>query len=177
MLKVQEFQELTGLQYLKAEIACKHDKAYEKKQWNERLEHFEELDLNCKKTMKNASNPVGLRAAVIALEAANRAEASGFMISLDASSSGLQLLALLVSCPISWKLCGGDENILDSYANIYATMDIGDSLSRKDVKEAIMTALYASTAMPKAIFGENINDFYDTMEIMAPGAWDLNLGA
>jgi len=30
--------------------------------------------------------------------------------------------------------------------------------------------------MPEAIFGENINLFYETMEHMAPGAWDLNLG-
>lgn len=36
--------------------------------------------------------------------------------------------------------------------------------------------VYGSTATPKAIFGEDVDVFYDTMEKMAPGAWDLNLG-
>ena len=176
MLKVQEFQTLTGIEYVMADIACKHDKAFEKKQWNERLAHFSQIDFNDKATFKKASDPIGLRAACLALEAFKQDKASGYMISLDASSSGMQLLSILVSCPISWKLCGGDENILDSYTYIYTSMGIANTLDRKDVKQSIMTALYGSTATPQAVFGDNIDLFYETMEHMAPGAWDLNLG-
>lgn len=176
MLKVQNFRELTGLEYLMADIACHHDKAFEKKGWNERLAHFSELDLTDPKTFSEASNPIGLRAAYIALEDTMKGKPSGYTISLDASSSGLQLLSLLVSCPTSWKLCGGDENILDAYAHIYRQMDLGDSIDRKAVKQSIMTALYGSTATPKAVFSDNVDIFYDTMEMIAPGAWDLNLG-
>ena len=176
MLKVQEFQELTGTQYLMADIACKHDKAYEKRNWNERLAHFQEIDFMNPKTFTEASNPIGLRAAAIALNAGMQGEDIGYMISLDAASSGLQLLSLLVSCPISWKLCGGDENILDAYTEIFMNMNTGMNLDRKDVKQSIMTALYGSEATPKAVFGEDVDVFYETMEKMAPGAWDLNLG-
>lgn len=176
MLKVQQFQNLTGLQYLMADIACMHDKAYEKQQWVDRLNHFAEIDFSNPKTFKNASNPIGLRAAMVAYNKAMQGLPSGYMISLDASSSGMQLLSLLVSCPVSWKLCGGDENILDSYTHIYHSMGTGIGLERKDVKQSIMTALYGSTATPKAVFGDDIDLFYETMEHMAPGAWDLNLG-
>lgn len=176
MLKLQEFRELTGLEYLKADIACKHDKAYEKLGWDERLAHFDEIDFTDSKTFKKATNPVGLRAAYVAYTHAAMGKPSGYMISLDAASSGLQLLSLLVSCPTSWKLCGGDENILDAYAEIFVNMHSTLNLERDDVKQSIMTALYGSTATPKAIFGEDVDVFYDTMEIMAPGAWDLNLG-
>ena len=176
MLKVQEFRELTGKEYIMADIACKHDKAYEKKGWDERLNHFSEIDFSDKKTFKEASNPVGLRAAYVALTAALQDKPTGYLISLDAASSGLQLLSLLVSCPTSWKLCGGDENILDAYAEIFVNMHTDLSLDRADVKQSIMTALYGSTATPKAVFGENIDVFYETMELLAPGAWDLNLG-
>lgn len=176
MLKVQEFRELTGTEYVMADIACKHDKAYEKKGWDERLAHFEELDLSDPKIFKEASNPIGLRAAVVNYTMGQHGKEVGYMISLDAASSGLQLLSLLVSCPISWKLCGGDENILDAYAEIFTYMNTGLTLDRKDVKQCIMTALYGSTAQPKALFGEDVDVFYDTMEKMAPGAWDLNLG-
>jgi len=141
MLKVQEFQTLTGLEYLMADIACMHDKAFEKKQWNERIQHFNEIDFQDPKTFKQASNPIGLRAALVAMGKAQAKQSSGYLISLDASSSGMQLLSLLVGCPTSWKLCGGDENILDSYAHIYASMGIANTLDRKSVKQSIMTAL------------------------------------
>ncbi|CBW47009.1 N5 gp16-like protein [Roseovarius Plymouth podovirus 1] len=176
MLKVQDFRELTGLEYLMADIACKHDKAYEKKGWDERLHHFSEIDFKDPKTFKDASNPIGLRAAYIALEDTAMGKDSGYTISLDAASSGLQLLSLLVSCPKSWKLCGGDEGILDAYMHIYMSLHMDTILDRKDVKQCIMTALYGSTAQPKAIFGESVDVFYEAMENMAPGAWDLNLG-
>lgn len=176
MLKVQTFRELTGKEYLMADIACKHDKAYEKKSWDDRLYHFSEIDFKDPNVFKEASNPVGLRAAYVALEHTALGKPSGYMISLDAASSGLQLLSLLVSCPISWKLCGGDENILDAYAEVFLHMNSGLNIDRKDIKQCIMTALYGSTATPKAVFGEDVDVFYDTMEKMAPGAWDLNLG-
>jgi hypothetical protein len=176
MLNVQNFQELTGTEYLMAEIACKHDKAFEKEQWNDRLAHFHSLDLDDSRIYKKASNAPGLRAAVLAYRKAQKGEPSGYMISLDASSSGLQFLSLLVSCPKSWALCGGDESVLDSYAALYQTMEVGKGLTRKDIKRAIMTALYGSTATPEEVFGPNIDLFYETMETEAPGAWDLNLG-
>lgn len=176
MLKVQDFRELSGTEYVMADIACKHDKAYEKKGWDERLAHFEEIDLTDPKTFKEASNPIGLRAAALAYEMGQDGKEVGYLISLDAASSGLQLLSLLVSCPTSWKLCGGDENILDAYTEIFVHMHTGMTLDRKDVKQCIMTALYGSTAQPKALFGEDVDVFYETMELMAPGAWDLNIG-
>lgn len=72
MLNVQKFQELTGIEYLMAEIACKHDKAFEKEQWNDRLAHFNSLDLDDSRIYKKASNPIGLRAAVLAYRKARR---------------------------------------------------------------------------------------------------------
>ncbi len=179
MLKVQQFREMTGMEYVKAAVACCFDKTVEKLQWNERLEAFEKLTekdfWDTDKMYQKASNPVGLRAAKEALVKATHGTPSGYMISLDASSSGLQFLSLLVGCPTSWKLCGGDEEILDAYVEIFMSMDTNIKLERKDVKQCIMTALYGSVAMPKAIFKDKVDEFYDTMENMAGGAWQLNL--
>lgn len=171
------FEALTGLQYLQAEIACKHDKAFEKATWKERIHHFLSLSLNDAATYKKASNPIGLRAAVLALEEVTKGEPTGYMVSLDACSSGLQILSLLVSCPTSFDLCGGiDTECVDSYTTIYDSMELHGALTRKQVKNAIMTSLYGSTSMPENVFGSNVDLFYETMESMAPGAWDLNLG-
>jgi hypothetical protein len=170
------FQTLTGLEYLKAEIACKHDKTMEKLNWNERINHFHQMTLSDENTFKKASNPVGLRAAVEAYYETTAGNPTGYMVSLDASSSGLQFLSLLVSCPTSWNLCGGETmKCVDSYATIYKAMYLHGVLTRKQVKDAIMTSLYGSISTPEAVFGENIDVFFETMENMAPGAWDLNI--
>lgn len=171
------FQTLTGTEYLKCEIACKHNKSMEKLNWKIRLNYFNFLTLSDPDIYKKASNPVGLRAAIQAyLHTQQTGEATGYMITLDASSSGLQLLSLLVSCPTSWLLCGGDkDNCVDSYTTIYKEMHLHGALSRKQVKAAIMTSLYGSISTPEHVFGENVDIFYETMERMAPGAWDLNI--
>lgn len=172
------FQTLTGIEYLKCEIACKHDKSLEKKNWNTRLAHFSSLsalDLD-DDIYTNASNPVGLRAVIQAYREVLKGNTTGYMVTLDASSSGLQLLSLLVSCPKSWQLCGGDiMNCVDSYTTIYKAMNLHGALTREQVKAAIMTSLYGSVSTPEEVFQQNIDIFYETMEDMAPGAWDLNI--
>lgn len=171
------FTELTPLEYLQCEIACKADKAYEKATWNNRIAYFKTLDLEDKKLIKEASNPIGLKAAILAYSDAVADKPIGYMISLDACSSGLQILSLLTSCIKSFNLCGGNPDSCESaYTILYNSMGVGEKLTAKQVKNAIMTALYGSTAMPEATFGDNIDVFYETMAIMAPGAWDLNIG-
>ena len=89
-------QTLTGTEYLKCDIACKHDKTMEKQNWSERLAHFEHMNLDEDIMFKSASNPVGLRAAISAYNHTQQTgKSTGYMITLDASSSGLQLLSLL----------------------------------------------------------------------------------
>jgi len=131
---------LSGKEYIMAEVACKHDKSYEKKTWDERIAHFHEIDLADPKLFKKASDPIGLRAAAVAYKMTQRGDPSGYMISLDACSSGLQLLSLLVSCPKSFDLCGGIQTrCVDSYVEIYEGMNLSGILTRKQVKNAIMT--------------------------------------
>ena len=36
--------------------------------------------------------------------------------------------------------------------------------------------VYGSTSIPNTIFGEDVDVFYEWMEKLTPGAWDLNLG-
>lgn len=134
------FEQLTPMEYLMCEIACKADKAYEKETWADRISFFKTLDLDDKKMIKGASNPIGLKAAILAYQQAQRGEAIGYMISLDACSSGLQILSLLVSCAKSFDLCGGvAERCVDSYTTIYDAMQLNGRLTRKAVKQAIMT--------------------------------------
>lgn len=169
------FQRLKPLEYLQAEVVCKQNKAMEKATWDDRIAEFKSLNFNDPKTFSSASNPIGLRAAHLALNQATSNLPFGYMISLDASASGLQLLSLLVSCNKSWMLCGGTlDRCVDAYIEIYNAMGLF-KLTRKQVKAAVMTAFYGSTRTPETTFGKDVDLFYDTVSDMAPGAWQLNL--
>ena len=109
---------------------------------------------------------------------------SGYAISLDACSSGLQILACLSDCEKSALNCGviSTGNREDAYKNLYNKMKessqtIKDNIKHKDIKQAIMTALYNSEEEPRKVCGEGeaLDVFYKTLETEIPGAWELNM--
>lgn len=186
-------QTFTGLQYLAMDIASQF--GLDKKDWNERLAWTAEHEDHLEDLLPQAETPALYYAAVQAYRATQRGEPTGYAISLDAASSGLQLLAVLIGCEASAKLCGvvSTGHREDAYTVIYRAMcDIlnsgdlseqaGDDvviaggITRADCKRAIMTSLYGSTAVPKEVFGEGeqLAVFLETMQKMAPGAWELN---
>lgn len=132
--------------------------------------------------IKDADEPALFYAGIKAYKAVQAGEPIGYMISLDATSSGLQLLAALTGDRKAARLC----NVIDTghredaYTNLFQSMQRGltdvAKISRDDVKDAIMTAFYSSTAVPKRVFGEGIvlKAFYDTLQREAPAAWALN---
>jgi hypothetical protein len=167
---------LSGMDYLEAEIVCKKNKSFEKKTWKERISEFDGLWIYDESIYNKASDPIGLRAGIEAYRDMLEGKPSGYMISLDATSSGLQLLSILISCPISWNLCGGDHTQrVDTYRVLYKAMNLGDYLTNEEVKKAIMTALYGSEEIPDRTFGDKVDIFYETLEKMLPGAWELNI--
>lgn len=174
------FQQLSPTDYIRAEIVCKFDKTYEKATWNERIAKFDTLNQefeSAKEMYEIASNPTGLKSAMRAYRDILQNKPTGYLVSMDASSSGIQILSLLSGCAKSFNLCGGiSEQCIDSYTTLYAAMDIGGSITRKEAKDAIMTAFYGSSSIPTKTFKDNIDVFYDVVEKEAPGAWELNLG-
>jgi len=173
-------QKFTGLQYLKIDIASNF--GLDKMDWDDRIAWVDEHEESLEAMLPQAAEPALYHAGVQAYRKTQKSQPTGYPISLDAASSGLQILAALVGCKASASLCGvvSTGHREDAYTLIYQAMceGIGEAtkIDRKDVKKAIMTALYNSTAMPKRIFGEGelLAMFYKTMAEMAPGAWELN---
>jgi hypothetical protein len=173
-------QRFSGLQYLKIDIASNF--GLDKKTWDERLDWFEQHKDHLHELISQAETPALFFAGVTAYEKALRREASGYPISLDATSSGFQILACLTGDRLAAEMC----NVLftgsreDAYTGIYERMlaKVGAEgrIQRPDIKQAVMTALYGSQAVPKQVFGEGplLNMFYETMKEAAPYAWELN---
>jgi hypothetical protein len=188
------------MQYLKMDVAAHY--GHDKENWDVRLNWTELHDSELEDLVPYASTPAMYHAAVQALRLAQAGKPSGYPISLDATASGLQFLSLLTGCEKSARLCNvvSTGNREDAYMVIYKQMqmdmdmDMDDrademiqklkaaghelpTTSREDVKQAMMCALYGSTAEPKKIFGAGtplLDQFYITISEMAPGAWALN---
>ena len=173
-------QKFTGMQYLQIDIANKF--GLDKQDWNTRLDWFNKNQEKLLSLVPQAKEPALFYAGVQAWNQANQGLPIGYPISLDACSSGLQLLACLTGDDKAAKLCGVIDtgHREDAYSVIYNEMvnSIGESakISRDDCKDAIMTSLYGSTAVPKQVFGEGklLQVFVDTMSNVAPAAWALN---
>lgn len=170
----------TGREYLKIDIANNY--GLDKDPWSKRLNWFHQNEDKLDDLVATAKEPALFFAAVQAYRKVLAGEKIGYMISLDATSSGLQLLAALTGCPDTARLCNviNTGNREDAYTNVYDHMlkIVHDTskIARDDVKTAVMTAFYTSRAEPKRVFGEGalLDIFYHTLEDKAPGAWELN---
>lgn len=184
-------QLFSGKQYLQIDIANNY--GLDKLTWNERLDWFEANKHRLHELIASAADPALYYAGVKAWEAVEAGQPIGYPISLDATSSGLQILAALTGDRSAAELCNvvpfdfgpkAEAERRDGYTVIYNRMiqrmqslkiPVGN-ISRDDTKSAIMTSLYGSQAVPKEIFGEGmqLKIFYEIMNEVAPAAWELN---
>lgn len=173
-------RKFTPLQYLQIDIANNYGK--DKDNWDDRLSWFDKNKDNLDDLIQEAEEPALFYAGVQAYRDAQAGIPSGYPISLDATSSGLQILAALTGDRSAAQLCNvvNTGHREDAYTLIYLYMvaKLGDTakITRAKTKDAIMTSLYGSKAVPKEVFGEGVllAMFYDTMRTLAPAAWELN---
>jgi hypothetical protein len=173
-------QTFTPREYLMIDIANSY--GLDKLDWNLRIDWFKQNEDKLMSLLDTAKTPALYYAGVKAWQNVLDGKATGYPISLDGTSSGLQILAALTCDRSAALLC----NVLDSgsrenaYTGIYQAMldKLGETghINPDEVKQAIMTALYGSEAEPVKIFGTGalLNTFYTTMEELAPAVWNLN---
>ena len=109
---------------------------------------------------------------------------TGHIVQLDATCSGIQLLSAMAGC-----VRGADATGLVSHKRADAYTDVTREMNkilqlrgmstivvpRADVKRAMMTSVYGSTAVPKEVFGEGdlLDVFYSAVAVVAPAAFEL----
>lgn len=173
-------QKFTAKQYLQIDIASNF--GLDRANWDVRLDWFNQNERQLEELVPNAKEPALYYAGILAWKDYCAGTPSGYPVSFDATSSGLQILACLTGDRKAAELCNvvSTGNREDAYTGVYNRMitKLGDTskISREKAKDAVMTALYGSKAVPKEVFGEGIllNTFYETMLEVAPAAWELN---
>ena len=131
----------TAREYLKIDIA--NSFGLDKLDWQERIKWFDQNQANLLGLMAQAEDPALYFAGITAWSDVLQGSPIGYTISLDATSSGLQLLAVLTGDRKAAEICnvvdvGGRK---DAYTEVYQHMLLkaGDTakIKREDTKQAI----------------------------------------
>ena len=100
---------------------------------------------------------------------------SGYVMSLDATSSGLQIMAVISGCKETAKLvnCIDPNKRYDIYTEVADLMNKHTSkpIRRVIAKEVTMTHFYNSKAQPKSLLSKTeLSVFYEVINGLFPGA-------
>jgi hypothetical protein len=174
------FQSFTPIEYLMIDVA--NNWGHDKDDWDDRISWFKQNEPDLETMVEQAAEPALYYAGVQAYRRAVQGLPIGYPISLDATSSGAQLLAVMIGCRKSAKLCNVLDvgSRMDLYTIQYKAMcdlvTMPKKITRKECKQAVMTAYFGSTRQPKSTFGEGeiLEAFYKVMEENTPGIWELN---
>lgn len=169
----------TGLEYLY--IAFANAMGYDKWTWEERIAYgklnYPRYIANNEKYLTEAPEPIILQKTVNAIKDAHAGKPSGYLMSLDATASGIQIMACLLGCHTT----AANVNLVntgkreDVYAKVAKTMSqfTGTEITKNVIKKPVMTYFYGSQEQPKSVFGEDtpaLYAFYETLAEDLPGA-------
>lgn len=170
-------KQFTGTEYLYIDIANQY--GLDKENWDTRIDWTKQHLNDLETFAKDLDDPFLYIKAVKALRDTQAGIETGFIMGLDACSSGVQILSALTNCSIGAANCGlidtGSRE--DFYTNVTTEMNrllnAGNQWARSIVKDAAMTVLYGSKKEPILAFGKDTPElaaFYKAMTNLAPGA-------
>ncbi len=175
MLSLFNKKTVTNLNNIK--IAVANHAGHDKLTWNERIKWFnQQLDWD----MDQFAEPILGSKALGAYYDAKNGRKTGYVMSIDATASGLQIMSALSGCKDTARVCNmiNTGNREDVYQMIADKMNVRLNgkygVTRKDVKKPCMTTFYNSLANPKQTFNKpQLKAFYATLDGLMPGAMEV----
>lgn len=145
-------------------LDCARCFGLDKASWAERLVWAE----NNPGFVEGAKEPFMYKSAL----AARTADVTDHLISLDATASGIQCLALMAQdAESAYAVNLGTYEVRNPYQRVKDHM--GDQYPYERVKKALMTSFYESVATPMNLFGDDYDKFVAAASKMLPGPWAL----
>ena len=152
-------------------IAIANHAGKDKLTWKKRI------DWVCKQDIDNIKwdKPILGRKALRALKDTCKGKPTGYVMSIDATSSGIQIMAVISGCRETAKYvnCINPNVRYDLYTEVAKMMNkkLKERVPRPIVKEVTMTHFYNSEAEPKKLLTEKqLEVFYEVITGLLPGA-------
>lgn len=169
------------MQYLAIDIA--NHFGLDKETYETRIQWVKDNLNNLENHQDKAEEPVLFAKAVNALRQVQAGKPVGHTVAFDSVCSGLQLMSVVMRCKDGCSITGliHQDERSDAYTSVTERMnDILKtkgkntvSITRKQAKEGVMTALYGSVKVPERIFGSNVKTFYQALKETCKGAVEL----
>jgi len=173
-------QSITPYEYLLIDIASQV--GLDKETWENRIEWTRDNMSQLEDGIAIAKKPLLYAKAVNALRMVQRGESTNHIIGLDASSSCVQIMGLLIGCEKSLIQTNmiNTGKVQDVYSNTTSEMNLHldneIQVPRDTVKKALMTSLYGSKMNPIMLFGEGtpeLTQFYEARQTLIPGCMEV----
>lgn len=167
-------QTFSGIDYIKINIA--NHFGLDKLTWEARINWVNQNLDDLYSMVPEADEPVLMLKGINALEDAMEGIPTGFIMGLDATASGIQIMACLMGCHttaanVNLIYTGKREDIYQKGAD---SMNI-PGITRAIVKKPIMTTFYGSFMQPMSVFGDGtpeLKAFYQMLHRELPGAME-----
>jgi len=170
-------QEFTGTQYLKIDIANQF--GLDRLNWDDRLHWVQNNHPELETLSTGAKVPLAYDKAVRALRVSEMGLSINHIMGLDATASGVQVMACMSGCVSAAKTVNlvNTGKRMDLYEATAAVMSnlIDIKMLRNDLKKPIMTFFYGSQAQPEQVFGDgpDLQAFHRTLKETLPGPYEL----
>ena len=173
-------QPITPYEYLLIDIASQV--GLDKETWEDRISWTRDNMSQLEDGITIAKKPLLYAKAVNALRMVQRGKETNHIIGLDASSSCVQIMGLLIGCEQSLMQTNmiNTSVVQDVYTNTNTEMnlhlDAEIQVERDRVKRALMTSLYGSKMNPIMLFGEGtpeLTQFYEARQTLIPGCMEV----
>jgi len=176
LLSLANKRKVTDLDNLK--IAVANTAGHDKLTWDERIAWFDaQKDVF---DTEGFDSPILGRKALRAYQDALEGKPVGYVMEIDATASGLQVMAMVSGCEktataVNCTHTGKREDIYQMVVDaMNAELNVEAHVDRGMVKPALMTHFYNSIANPKFIFSKKqLKVFYSVLEGLLPGAQDV----
>lgn len=158
---------LSSLDYLKVQIA--NTMGHDKLSWEDRIDWVNTNETDLLNLCAEADEPAQMFAAVCAYQDALLELPINATVSLDATASCVQYIAILTGDRESAIA----SNIVDSgiradaYTMVHAATNLPD-IPRSDCKKTVMCSSYGSVTIADEVYGANAPKFYDAMNQVLP---------
>ena len=179
----------SGMKWLKIDIANHY--GLDKELWEDRVKFVDENDSILEALMDKADEPLLYIQALQAYRKVQRGLPTGYIVRLDATASGPQIMNTLFRDIEGMRYLNvlGDSTRHDLYTLVAKRMyentkdsqiwrDLNGDFAkvRKVIKKPIMCSFYNSVSKPKEIFGENtleLAEFYKALRKYCQGALEV----
>jgi len=171
LLSLHKKELITKLGLPNLYIAIANHAGKDKLTWQERYDWTAKQNINDIEW----DEPILGRKAIRALQDTKAGKPTGYVMSVDATSSGIQIMAAVSGCKETAKLVNMSDPTTryDVYTEIADLMNkqLPKPVPRKIAKQVAMTHFYNSKATPKALLSKNeLAVFYDVIQGLLPGA-------